>query len=88
MDLFNKNIAPCCVYCTRSRNLGENEPMLCSKVGVVSPEYGCKNFKYDPLKRVPAKVGGFSQFSDEDFSLDIKENNVDFLEKLDKAIPE
>lgn len=87
MEMFNKNITPCCIYCKRSRNLGENEPMLCSKVGVVSPEYGCKSFQYDPLKRIPTKKADFSQFSKEDFSLDLKEN-ADFLQRLNDAMPD
>lgn len=84
MELFNKNITPCCVYCKRSRHLGENEPMLCSKVGVVSQEYGCKYFQYDPLKRVPPKKVNFSKFSEEDFSLDTNEE-VDFLHRINKV---
>lgn len=68
--MFSKSMRPCCAYCKRSRKLSDGEPLLCTKMGVVSPEYDCKAFQYDPLKRIPDKKTDFFKFSSEDFSLD------------------
>ena len=69
-DLFDKNIAPCCKYCARSKKLADEDDMLlCSKYGVVSVNYACKAFKYNPVKRTPAKRQMMEYF-DEDFDID------------------
>lgn len=68
--LFRKNVAKFCSYCVHAGQSG-NGTMLCSKRGFVSPDAKCWRFKYDPLKRTPAryKAKDFSKFKDEDFSL-------------------
>lgn len=68
--LFQKKIEPRCVYCERGTQLDE-EKILCTKKGVVSPAGSCRAFKYDPLKRVPPmpKAPDFSNLKDEDFKL-------------------
>lgn len=68
--LFRKNIEPMCAYCSRSSELNEEE-LSCPRKGVVSPDYHCRRFSYDPLKRVPAApaLPDFSRFSDEEFEL-------------------
>ena len=50
--LFEKNIEPRCVYCTRYYSLGE-EHGICEKKGPVSPGAHCRAFCYDPTRRVP-----------------------------------
>ena len=68
--LFRKNVAKCCAYCVRAGQSG-NRMMLCSKKGFVSPDGKCRRFRYDPLKRTPArcKAKDFSQFREDDFKL-------------------
>ena len=68
--LFRKKIEPSCSYCTRSAKLADGQ-ILCSKKGVVAPDYKCAGFRYDPFKRIPpkAKALDFSKYNEEDFSL-------------------
>lgn len=68
--LFRKDIDKSCAYCIHSTKLDE-ESVLCIKKGVVSICKKCRNFAYDPCKRVPSKAKAldFSQFDKSDFSL-------------------
>ncbi len=42
-----------CAFCDKSVLLSDRDTVLCSKFGVVSCDYVCRRFRYDPLKRVP-----------------------------------
>lgn len=68
--LFRKNIEKCCANCAHSGKVNETA-YICTKNGMVSPGHHCWRFKYDPLKRVPAKKDptDFSKYDDVDFSL-------------------
>ena len=68
--LFRKSVAKFCSYCTHAGQTA-NGKMLCSKRGFVSPDDKCWRFRYDPLKRTPAryKAKDFSAFKEEDFKL-------------------
>lgn len=68
--LFRKKIERSCRYCVRSTLL-EDGQVLCSKKGFGSNEGKCFRFKYDPLKRVPAKAKAldFARYEDTDFTL-------------------
>ena len=68
--LFRKKIERSCIYCQYSVKLDE-ENVLCSKKGMKTTEDKCRKFKYDPCKRVPAKVKAldFSKYDQDDFSL-------------------
>lgn len=68
--LFQKDIDPRCAYCKRGASLGEDR-VMCMKKGIVTPEYHCRHFKYDPLKRIPQKPisADFSRLSEDDFRL-------------------
>ncbi len=68
--LFRKNMEKRCGLCERAVCIDEND-MLCRKYGVVSCNYSCKKFVYDPLKRVPAKpvYPSADQYDTKDFSL-------------------
>ncbi len=52
--LFRKKIDPRCLYCARGVSLDPNE-VMCIKCGIVKPYGTCRQFRYDPLKRVPPK---------------------------------
>lgn len=70
--IFRKDIEKYCILCRHSRPMGEEEDqLLCPKRGIVVPNYCCRHFSYDPLKRMPPQksVLDFSRFSDEDFTL-------------------
>lgn len=68
--LFRKKIERSCLYCLHGTAL-EDGSILCSKKGLRTGEASCFRFKYDPLKRIPAKSKAldFSQYKDEDFTL-------------------
>ena len=68
--LFRKKIQPSCSYCVYSAKLNDGQ-ILCSKKGMVSPDGECMRFRYDPIKRIPAKPKAldFSKYNSEDFSL-------------------
>lgn len=68
--LFQKDIEPRCVYCTRGAQLDEAH-ILCPRRGVMSPSGSCRRFRYDPLRRVPPPpvLPDFSRLKDEDFTL-------------------
>ena len=68
--LFRKKIEGCCAYCVHAGQVSE-ENMLCKHKGFVTPDFHCRRFRYDPLKRKPVRAPAkdFSQFDDKDFSL-------------------
>lgn len=68
--LFRKKIPRSCLYCARSTKLDKGQ-MLCIKHGVVSAQYQCRKFCYDPFKRVPNRplMLDFSKYENDDFSL-------------------
>lgn len=70
MALFKKDMDPMCVYCTHSHDLSSEE-VVCIKKGVKAPTDKCRQFRYDPLRRIPPrpKKADFSGLSPEDFSL-------------------
>lgn len=49
-------ITKCCAYCERATLLASEDYVLCAKKGVVSQNYVCRRFLYDPMKRTPQKM--------------------------------
>ena len=68
--LFRKKIDRSCSYCRRGTSVGKDQ-ILCVKCGIVSACYSCRNFRYDPCKRIPPKIKAldFQKYQDVDFSL-------------------
>ena len=68
--LFRKRIEKSCTYC-RFGTILEDGLALCAKRGVVSSYCKCRKFRYDPIKRIPAKpkVLDFGKYDQEDFTL-------------------
>ena len=68
--LFRKKIPRSCQYCAFSAKMSD-EQMLCTKRGVVSCDFQCRKFRYDPIKRIPAKPKALdlSKYDNDDFSL-------------------
>lgn len=71
LKLFSKDINPCCAYCAKSKKLNDNEA-ICAKHGIVSMQYRCRKYEYDPTKRVPPEpiVLDTQAFSADDFKID------------------
>ena len=67
--LFGNNIEPSCSYCRYGKYNSTRDIILCVKKGVVEPYYSCKSFKYNPLKRKPARPLLVEKFDISDFDL-------------------
>ena len=66
---FNKKLEKHCEYCVYGSTLNFDNQIICKKRGVTDKADNCRSYKYDPLKRVPARVKIADGFSDEDFKL-------------------
>lgn len=68
--LFRKKIDRNCAYCQFAGKV-DDETMICQKYGFVPAAHHCRKFRYDPLKRVPArpKAARFEELKEKDFSL-------------------
>ena len=70
LKIFNKSIEPQCAFCEYGSSVGNDETVLCRKIGgIMQPFSKCKKFRYDPLKREPKVISFSGDFSKEDFSL-------------------
>ncbi len=67
------DIAPRCAYCRFGTAVAEGGTVLCTRHGVRDSSASCKKFRYDPLKRVPRQPPEMLAFSENEFSLDMKE---------------
>ena len=76
MSIFNKTlpcgatIAPACAYCAFGQAGTDPRMILCTRRGVVTPDFHCRKYQYDPLLRVPRRQPKLLSFSPEDFSLE------------------
>lgn len=53
-SFFGNNITPACLYCENGKALTVvSDKILCSLKGMVSANYSCRSYIYDPTKRVP-----------------------------------
>ena len=68
-DLFGNRIQAACVYCELSYPSGQEGTRLCFKKGIVSYDFSCSKFRYDPLARIPRRPLEIEQFDERDFSL-------------------
>jgi hydrogenase maturation factor HypE len=68
--LFRKKIERCCAYCQYAGKIDE-QSMVCQRSGIVPAGHACRRFRYDPLKRVPArrKPKDFEKLDQKDFTL-------------------
>lgn len=48
-----KKYPPACKYCCHGRLSPNEKTVLCIKKGITEPDYKCRKFGYDPLKRRP-----------------------------------
>lgn len=68
--LFNKKkYSKRCDSCFHGRLTADGESVLCVKSGIMMPDYCCKDYKYDPLKRRPDNAKPLEKFNAEDFKL-------------------
>ncbi len=61
---------PCvCECCEHAAVINDELNVLCELRGIVSREYHCRKFAYDPLKRVPKPLPPLPKLSEEDLLL-------------------
>jgi len=68
---MNENIIEekCC-YCENATAIRETNGYICKKKGIVSYNFKCKKFAFDPIKLSPSLPAKTLQFSPEDFELE------------------
>lgn len=68
--LFRRKQPRCCAWCAHAGRIDDHQ-MICRRKGVVAAADQCRQFRYDPLKRVPArpKPQSFDKFREGDFQL-------------------
>ena len=54
-QLDTYDIVPACALCEYAHPLSSGDELLCRKNGVVSADFVCRKFRYDLLKRTPAR---------------------------------
>ena len=67
--LYSKGISPACAYCMHGDRSEDGSLVFCVRKGILSPDYHCRKFKYDPLLRVPRISPDIEEYSKEDFEL-------------------
>ena len=55
-----------CLFCENASRLKDTEDVICRIKGVVSLDFSCRKFVYDPLKREPAQRPVLPEFDKED----------------------
>ena len=58
-----------CCYCENAEPIRETNGYICKKKGIVSYNFKCKKFAFDPIKLSPVLPAKPMQFSPEDFKL-------------------
>ena len=53
-----------CRFCVSAHSLYYGDTMLCDRKGIVSCEYCCSKFSYDPLKHQPVQTPNMLQFDE------------------------
>lgn len=68
--LFRKKIDRYCTYCRYAGKM-DGQTMICQHCGVVPADHHCRKFRYDPLKRIPARqnTDALGKAAEKDFSL-------------------
>lgn len=67
--LFKDDIEPRCAYCEFGKISGDRKSILCRRRGIMTGDYSCRSFVYDPLKRVPKKSPEMQKFDPSEFEL-------------------
>ncbi len=54
-DNFEPELTPCCSVCEYARLMDNSTDVVCTKKGVTDGGHCCRDFMYDPLKRVAGR---------------------------------
>ena len=58
-----------CCYCESASPIRETSGYICNKKGVVSYNFKCKKFVFDPTKLIPVLPARPLEYSPDDFKL-------------------
>jgi hypothetical protein len=58
-----------CCYCEHATPIRETTGYICKRKGVVSYNFKCRKFVFDPIKLAPALPAKPLQFTAEDFKI-------------------
>lgn len=67
--LYGKNIEKKCGYCAIGDTSDDGRLVFCPKKGIVEPDYHCRRFVYDPIRRVPRPAPEMDEYSAKDFEI-------------------
>lgn len=59
----------CCAICAHGTKAADSDLILCEKKGILQPDFKCRKFKYDPLRRQPKMMPELPVFTFDDFKL-------------------
>lgn len=59
----------CCAICAHGQKAADSDMILCSKKGILQPDYKCRKFRYDPLRRQPKMMPSLPEYTADDFKL-------------------
>ena len=58
-----------CCYCENASPIRETSGYICKKKGIVSYNFKCKKFAFDPIKLLPMLPAKPMEFSPDDFKI-------------------
>ncbi|MCR4564144.1 MAG: hypothetical protein K5755_05870 [Clostridiales bacterium] len=64
-----KDISKRCEYCEYGKLTADRQTVLCPKKGPVAPDFFCRKYKYDILKRKPKKAADVKPINPDDYKL-------------------
>jgi len=64
-----RSIEKKCCYCEHAMPIRETTGYICKRKGVVSYNFTCKKFIFDPIKLVPVLPAKPLRFSPDDFKI-------------------
>ena len=67
--MFKKDVKKMCEYCAYGVLIDSGKNILCEKKGVVTLDYHCIKYNYNPTKRKPIISANLPQFENDDFSI-------------------
>ncbi|WRS27583.1 hypothetical protein U6B65_00210 [Oscillospiraceae bacterium MB08-C2-2] len=67
--LFGNRIDPACRYCSMGFWSNDSKMILCTRKGIVAPDFHCRRFDYDPLRRIPRRLPALPEFDPAEFAL-------------------
>ena len=68
-QLFQSNYPPACAYCEHSKATADEQMVLCPFKGIVSLQFSCRKYIYNPCKRVPTVRFIANTYTKKDFMI-------------------